>query len=149
MKIYTYEGKANISGDRIHQARTAQRLSQDALAAKLQVAGLGIGREAISRIETGLRFVTDYELVIFARVLGVTIEWLTGDIYRSPVGILKIVRQPDGTFGLCHNETVWEACDTPQAEADNVFCHVTGCDEWDSCPDAGPSDLSEWEYIPS
>lgn len=25
MKIYTYEGKANISGDRIHQARTAQR----------------------------------------------------------------------------------------------------------------------------
>lgn len=67
MKIYTYEGKANISGDRIHQARTAQRLSQDALAAKLQVAGLGIGREAISRIETGLRFVTDYELVIFAR----------------------------------------------------------------------------------
>jgi hypothetical protein len=25
---------------------------------------------------------------------------------------------------------------------------VTGCDEWDSCPDAGPSDLSEWEYIP-
>lgn len=28
-------------------------------------------------------------------------------IYRSPVGILKIVRQPDGTFGLCHNETVW------------------------------------------
>lgn len=51
MKIYTYEGKANISGDRIHQARTAQRLSQDALAAKLQVAGLGIGREAISRIK--------------------------------------------------------------------------------------------------
>lgn len=70
-------------------------------------------------------------------------------IYRSPVGILKIVRQPDGTFGLCHNETVWEACDTPQAEADNVFSHVTGCDEWDSCPGAGPSDLSEWEYIPS
>lgn len=28
-------------------------------------------------------------------------------IYRSPIGILKIVRHPDGTFGLCHNETVW------------------------------------------
>ena len=74
MKIYTYEGKANISGDRIHQARTAQRMSQDALAAKLQLAGLSIGREA------GLRFVTDYERVIFARVLGVTIEWLTADM---------------------------------------------------------------------
>ena len=80
MKIYTYEGKANISGDRIHQARTAQRMSQDALAAKLQLAGLSIGREAVRRIEPGLRFVTDYELVIFARVLGVTIEWLTADM---------------------------------------------------------------------
>lgn len=80
MKIYSYDGKANVSGDRIHQARTAQRLSQDVLATKMQAAGVGIGREAISRIETGDRLVADYELVIFARVLGVTIEWLTGDM---------------------------------------------------------------------
>ena len=80
MKIYNYDGKANVSWDRIHQARTARRISQDALAAKMQIAGVGIGREAISRIETGDRFVTDYELVIFARVLGVTIEWLTADL---------------------------------------------------------------------
>lgn len=80
MKIYDYAGLANISGDRIHQARTAQRLSQDALAAKMQVAGVGIGWEAISRIETGDRFITDYELVIFSRVLGVSLEWLTSDI---------------------------------------------------------------------
>lgn len=66
MKIYDYSGRANISGDRIHQARTAQRLSQDVLAAKMQVYGVGLGREAISRIETGDRFVTDYELAIFA-----------------------------------------------------------------------------------
>lgn len=46
MKIYDYSGRANISGDRIHQARTAQRLSQDALAAKMQVCGVGLGREA-------------------------------------------------------------------------------------------------------
>ena len=51
MKIYDYSGRANISGDRIHQARTAQRLSQDVLAAKMQVYGVGLGREAISRIE--------------------------------------------------------------------------------------------------
>ena len=83
MKIYDYSGRANISGDRIHQARTAQRLSQDALAAKMQVCGVGLGREAISRIETGDRFVTDYELAIFARVLGVSLEWLTGDWNRK------------------------------------------------------------------
>lgn len=83
MKIYRYEEHSNISGDRIHQARTAQRLSQDALAAKMQVAGVGIGREAISRIETGDRFVTDYELVIFSQVLGVSLEWLTGDMIQN------------------------------------------------------------------
>ena len=82
MKIYDYSGRANISGDRIHQARTAQRLSQDALAAKMQVCGVGLGREAISRIETGDRFVTDYELAIF-RVLGVSLEWLTGDLEQK------------------------------------------------------------------
>lgn len=43
MKIYDYSGRANISGDRIHQARTAQRLSQDTLAAKMQVYGVGLG----------------------------------------------------------------------------------------------------------
>lgn len=43
MKIYDYSGRANISGDRIHQARTAQRLSQDVLAAKMQVYGVGLG----------------------------------------------------------------------------------------------------------
>lgn len=80
MKIYDYNGHANISGDRIHQARTARRLSQDALAAKMQVAGVVLGREAISRIETGDRFVTDYELAIFARVLEVSLDWLAGDI---------------------------------------------------------------------
>ena len=83
MKIYDYSGRANISGDRIHQARTAQRLSQDALAAKMQVCGVGLGREAISCIETGDRFVTDYELAIFARVLGVSLEWLTGDLEQK------------------------------------------------------------------
>ena len=83
MKKYDYSGRANISGDRIHQARTAQRLSQDVLAAKKQVYGVGLGREAISRIETGDRFVTDYELAIFARVLGVSLVWLTGDLEQK------------------------------------------------------------------
>ena len=50
---------------------------------KMQVCGVGLGREAISRIETGDRFVTDYELAIFARVLGVSLEWLTGDLEQK------------------------------------------------------------------
>lgn len=77
MKIYDFNGEKNISGDRIHQARTAMRLSQADLAARMQVRGVIIEREAISKIETGDRFVTDYELMMFAKVLGVSMEWLT------------------------------------------------------------------------
>ena len=78
MKIYDFDGEKNISGDRIHQARTAMRLSQADLAARMQVNGVTIEREAISKIETGARFVTDYELMVFAKVLGVSMEWLIG-----------------------------------------------------------------------
>ena len=79
LKIYDYNGVKNISGDRIRQARTAKRLSQEALAAKMQVSGVVVEREAISKIETGDRFVTDYELRVFSKVLGVSMEWLTED----------------------------------------------------------------------
>ena len=79
MKIYDYNGVKNVSGDRIHQARTAKRLSQENLAAKMQVSGVIVEREAISKIETGDRFVADYELRAFAQVLGVSMEWLTGE----------------------------------------------------------------------
>ena len=78
MKIYDFNGRKNISGDRIHQARTAMRLSQEMLAARMQVNGVLIEREAISKIETGDRFVTDYELTIFSKVLNKPLEWLVG-----------------------------------------------------------------------
>ena len=78
MKIYDFDGKKNISGDRIHQSRTAMRLSQGDLAARMQVQGVSIEREAISKIETGDRFVADYELNAFAKVLGVSVVWLLG-----------------------------------------------------------------------
>ena len=83
MKIYDFEGEKNISGDRIHQARTAMRLSQADLAARMQVNGVTIEREAISKIETGDRFVTDYELMVFAKVLNVSMEWLIGQNQKT------------------------------------------------------------------
>lgn len=83
MKIYDFEGSKNISGSRIHQARTTMRLSQADLAARMQVNGVTIEREAISKIETGNRFVTDYELLIFAKVLDVSMEWLTGQTRKD------------------------------------------------------------------
>lgn len=83
MKIYDFDGEKNISGDRIHQARTAMRLSQADLAARMQLNGVTIEREAISKIETGDRFVTDYELMVFAKVLQVSMDWLVGQEQRE------------------------------------------------------------------
>lgn len=76
MKIYDYNGRKNISGDRIREARQKLNLSQSELAAKMQVAGIIIERDSISRIEIGTRFVPDYELPIFAKVLKVSVEWI-------------------------------------------------------------------------
>lgn len=76
MKIYDYNGKKNICGERIREARIIQRISQSELAAKMQVEGVTLERDSISRIESGARFVTDYELKVFAEVLNVDIVWL-------------------------------------------------------------------------
>ncbi len=76
MKIYDYNGKKNLCGDKVRQARQKQRLSQSDLAARLQVAGVIIERDSISRIEAGTRFVADYELKIIAEVLNVDVKWL-------------------------------------------------------------------------
>ena len=78
MKIYDFNGKKNICGERIHEARTRQRLPQADLAARLQIAGVIIEHDSVSRIEIGTRFVADYELMILADVLSVSVDWLLG-----------------------------------------------------------------------
>lgn len=82
MKIFEYEGKKNICGKRIRQARKALRLSQSELAAQLQIRNVILERDTISRIEIGDRFVADFELRAIAEVLKVDIAWLL-DIKRE------------------------------------------------------------------
>lgn len=76
MKIYDFNGKKNICGDRVRQARQRRRMSQSDLAARLQIAGVTIERDSVSRIEAGTRFVADYELKVLAEVLRVDVLWL-------------------------------------------------------------------------
>ena len=78
MKIYAYHGKKNVCGDRVRDARQKQRLTQEDLAAKLQIAGVIMERDSVSRIEIGTRFVTDYELMVLSKVLDVSMQWLVG-----------------------------------------------------------------------
>ena len=78
MKIYDYGGRKNVCGERVREQRLRMRLSQTDLAARLQLAGVTIERDSLSRVEIGTRFVADYELMTLADVLGVRVEWLLG-----------------------------------------------------------------------
>ena len=51
MKIYDYKGRKNICGDRVREARQKKRFTQEALAAKLQIEGVTMERDSISRID--------------------------------------------------------------------------------------------------
>ena len=79
MKIYDYNGKKNICGERVKLARRKKGLSQADLAAKLQIEGVIVEHDCVSRIEIGTRFVADYELIVLAKVLGVKIEELVSN----------------------------------------------------------------------
>lgn len=78
MKIYNFNGSKNICGERVKEARKKLKLSQENLAAKLQVEGVNIERDSVSRIEIGTRFVADYELAALCKILNVTPEYLLG-----------------------------------------------------------------------
>ena len=78
MKIYDYDGRKSVCGKRLHEARVKNGISQADLAARLQVKGITIERDSISRIEIGTRFVADYELMVLSEILGVSVDWLLG-----------------------------------------------------------------------
>ena len=78
MKIYDFNGKKNICGKRVKEARKKLKLSQENLAAKLQIEGVIIERDSVTRIEIGTRFVADYELVALCKILNVSAEYLLG-----------------------------------------------------------------------
>ena len=72
------EDKNNLCGDNIRKFRLSYptKLSQRALADKMQLIGIEIDKNAVQRIECGKRFVTDIELKAFAEIFGVRIDEL-------------------------------------------------------------------------
>ena len=66
-------GLNNVSGKNIAKYRKSFNLSQRALAEKLQLIGLDMDKNAIQRIECGKRFVTDIEIMAFAKVFKISI----------------------------------------------------------------------------
>ncbi|MBE6535269.1 MAG: helix-turn-helix transcriptional regulator [Ruminococcaceae bacterium] len=74
----TKDGKNNLCGERIAQFRKELKLSQKKLSDRLQLAGLDVDKNAIQRMESGQRFITDIELVYLSKVLDKSIEELFG-----------------------------------------------------------------------
>lgn len=76
MKIYDYNGKANICGAKIRELRKKKKISQEEFAARMQVAGVDIDQRTISRIEREERFLADFELREIARILQISMDEL-------------------------------------------------------------------------
>ena len=73
------DGRNNICGEVIEKRRKEMGKSQRQLADLLQIAGLDIDKNAIQRIESGKRFVTDIELTYLSKVMDLTYEVLLGN----------------------------------------------------------------------
>ena len=72
------DGRNNLCGDNIRKYRLGYptKLSQRGLADKMQLIGIDLDKNAIQRIESGKRFVTDIELKGFSEIFEVTLDKL-------------------------------------------------------------------------
>ena len=66
----------NLIGPQVRWMRERLGLTQDELAGRLSRYGLELDYVKIGQIENGKRRVVDWELVGFARALGVSVNWL-------------------------------------------------------------------------
>ena len=71
-------GKNNICGQKIYELRKsrAPKTSQRMLAELLQLKGVDVDKNAVQRIESGQRFVTDIELLALSKIFNVSCDEL-------------------------------------------------------------------------
>lgn len=72
------DGSLNLCGNKIRELRQAltPTVSQRMLADQLQLIGIDLDKNAIQKIESGKRFVTDIEIVAFAKIFNITTDEL-------------------------------------------------------------------------
>ena len=99
MRAYTFHGKRNICGDRIRLARLEKRFSQSDLCRELQLIGIPMERDSISRIESGSRYVADYEVTTRGSFSAMPLPYRLS----NPLCQLQAVEQ--GEFqGVCRDD---------------------------------------------
>ena len=66
----------NLIGERLKILRNSRNLSQRDLARELQLIGIDIDKNVITRIETNKRYVTDFELQALKEIFNVSYDYL-------------------------------------------------------------------------
>ena len=61
-------------GSNIRRLREAQNMTQDTLAAKLQLSGCDITRSAVAKIEVGQRHLYPDEIILIRKILNTSYE---------------------------------------------------------------------------
>lgn len=79
MQRISYKGTKNVISMQLRLMRVKKRVTQQELAARMQVLGVNIDQQAISNIENNRRIVTDYELACFCKALRCTERELLQD----------------------------------------------------------------------
>lgn len=69
-------GKRNLIAERLIALRKTHKWSQRDLAYQLQLIGIDMDKNVITRIETNKRYVTDIELKALAKVFTVSYQYL-------------------------------------------------------------------------
>ncbi len=83
MNEIIFNGNKNVICKALRHFRKKRGLSQEQLAARMQVMNVNLTQGLISRIERNTRIVTDYELACLCRALGVTVEEMLADFYEE------------------------------------------------------------------
>ena len=82
----------NVLASRIRRAREKLGWSQSDLARALQLVGWDAGRTLITKIELRERCLTDYELIVLAKALSISLDELTRGAY---IEALELARTDD------------------------------------------------------
>jgi hypothetical protein len=57
-------------------------------------------------------------------------------LYKSPIGVIRIVKNRTGSYSIVINEVFYGTYPSAVAAADDVYTFSTGCFEWDKhCAD--------------
>ncbi|MGG1639049.1 helix-turn-helix transcriptional regulator [Paenibacillus sp. BR1-192] len=72
-------GDKNIIGSRVVAIRKARKMKQKEFLARLQTLGLDLSPTSLSRLEGQDRLVQDYEVLIIAKALEITVGHLLGE----------------------------------------------------------------------